>query len=98
MVRGGAAQGEYEGVGNVHLGDTQGSSRQLSLRVKVRSIREGAAAEVTVRLSEIIEADSSNRAGHATATPLRDTPQYEVFFQRVGQVLGKPPAAMEKSR
>ena len=42
-------------------------------------------------LTEIIEADSSNRAGQATETPLRDTPQYDVFFRRVGQALAAEP-------
>lgn len=98
MVRGGAAQGEYEGVGNVHLGDRQGSSRQLALRVKLRGVRDGAATELTAWFTEIIEADSSNRAGLATSAPLRDTPQYEVLFQRVAQVLGPGSAPEEKSR
>ena len=46
--------------------------------------------EVTVRLNEVIEDDSSDRAGHATASPLRDTPQYEVFFREVQKALDNP--------
>ncbi len=90
MTRGGAAQGEFEAVSNVHRGDTQGSSRQLTLRVKLKPTLDGQGTEAAVRIGEVLEGDSSNRAGLATETPLRDTPQYEVFFERLGQVLGVP--------
>lgn len=52
------------------------------------SSRDGAGTDVSVSLQEIIESDSSNRPGHATEAPLRDTPQYDVFFRRVGAALG----------
>jgi hypothetical protein len=48
---------------------------------------DGKGTEVTVRLTEILEADSSNRAGMATEAPLRDTPRYQVFFRQVQAAL-----------
>ena len=57
------------------------------MKVKLERALEGGTT-VSVRITEIIEADSSNRAGMATETPLRDTPQYEVLFRRVGEALG----------
>ena len=97
FTRGGPAQGEFEAVSDVRAGETHGSSRQISMKVKLRATLDGAGTELSVRLGEIIENDSSNRAGLATEAPLRDTPQYEVLFERVGQVLGVP-AQNEKSR
>lgn len=89
FVRGGPAQGEFEAVSSVRGGEQMGSARQLNLKVKLERALDGG-TQVSVRITEIIEADSSNRAGQATETPLRDTPQYEVFLQRVGQNLGLP--------
>ena len=93
-VRGGAATGVFEAVTNVREGERIGSARQLSLKVKLDGSGDGGTV-VAVRITEIIEADSSNRAGLATETPLRDTPQYEVFFRGVEQALKTPKA--EKS-
>ena len=90
FVRGGPAQGEFEAVTGVRPGETHGSARQISMKVKLKPMLDGAGTEVAVRLGEIIEADSSNRAGQATEAPLRDTPQYEVFFLKVGRGLGVP--------
>lgn len=87
FVRGGAAQGELEAVSGIGLGDRSGSSRQLGLKARLHFSEMAGGTEVNVRLTEVIEADSTNRAGHATETPLRDTPQYEVFFRSVQQAL-----------
>lgn len=97
FVRGGPAQGEYEAVSGVKAGDTHGSARQLVMKVKLRPALDAGKTEMTVRFTEIIESDSSNRAGHATGMPLRDTPQYEVLFERVGEVLGLPKANGKKA-
>ncbi len=59
------------------------------MKVKLERSLEGG-TQLTVRITEIIEADSSNRAGQATETPLRDTPQYDVFLRRVQQALEAP--------
>jgi hypothetical protein len=93
FIRGGPAQGEFEAVSGVRPGETHGSARQISMKVKLKPTLDGQGTEVAVRLGEIIESDSSNRAGQATEAPLRDTPQYEVFFQRIGRVLGVPAEA-----
>jgi hypothetical protein len=91
VTRGGPAQGVVEAVSGVMAGETRSSARQIAMAVQLRDTLDGKGTEVKVRLTEIIEADSSNRAGHATGAPLRDTPQYDVFFQRVGRVLGVAP-------
>ncbi len=88
FVRGGPAQGEFEAISGVRSGETIGSARQISMKVTLQATLDGQGTDVAVRLKEIIEADSSNRAGQATEAPLRDTPQYDVFFLRVGRMLG----------
>lgn len=90
-VRGGPAQGEFEAVSRVGSGEKMSSARQIGMKVGLKATLDGKGTEVAVRLTEIIEADSSNRAGQATESPLRDTPQYDVFFRRIGQVLGVRP-------
>lgn len=92
FVRGGPAQGQFEAISGLKSGETIGSARQITMKVALKPTLDGKGTEVTVRLREIIEADSSNRAGQATETPLRDTPQYDVFFRRVGTQLGVPPS------
>jgi hypothetical protein len=92
FIRGGPSQGEFEAINGVRSGETIGSARQISMKVALKSTLDGKGTEVAVRLKEIIETDSSNRAGQATETPLRDTPQYDVFFKRVGTALGVPPS------
>lgn len=91
--RGGPAQGEFDAVSGIGQGESPGSSRQIAMKVRLQATLDKKGTKVSVRLSEIIESDSSNRAGLATESPLRDTPQYEVFFQRVGKVLGVPATA-----
>ena len=92
FIRGGPAQGEFEAISGVGSGETLGSARQIAMKVRLTATLDGKGTDVTARLTEIIEADSSNRAGQATESPLRDTPQYDVFFRRVGQILGVAPA------
>jgi hypothetical protein len=74
-------------VSGVGQGEANRSSRQISMKVRLDETQVSGGTEVTVRFTEIIEDDSSNRAGQATETPLRDTPQYEVFFRSVQQAL-----------
>ena len=88
FVRGGPAQGEFDAVSNVDVGETRSSARQVAMKVRLNPTLDEKGTDVSVTLTEIIESDSANRAGLATETPLRDTPQYEVFFRRVGQALG----------
>jgi hypothetical protein len=87
FVRGGPAQGEFDAVSRIGAGEREGSSRQLSLKARLRATLDGKGTEITLRITEIIEPDTSNRAGLATETPLRDSPQFEVFFRRVKDAL-----------
>ncbi len=90
FFRGGAAQGEYEGLTQVRAGETMGTARQRSMKIKLSRALDGG-TDVAVRITEIIEADSSNRAGVATESPLRDTPHYEVFFRQLERALTPQP-------
>ncbi len=85
FLRGGAAQGTFEAVSGVMGGDVPNSARQVSMKVRIHEAGEG--AEVVVVLKEVIEADSSNHAGIATETPLRDTPLYDSFLRAVQKAL-----------
>ena len=87
FVRGGPAQGEFDAINSIGPGETNRSARQLALKARLHATLDGQGTDVTVRFTEILEADSTNHAGLATETPLRDTPQYEVFFRRVQQAL-----------
>lgn len=89
FVRGGAAQGEYEGISSVRAGETVGTARQRTIKVKLERALDGG-TEVAVRVNEINEADSSNRAGLATESPLRDPTYYDVFFGQVERSLPTP--------
>ncbi len=86
FLRGGPAQGELEAVSGVASGDTLNSARQIAMKVHLHS-SDGQNTEVNVKLTEVLEGNSSDRAGQATASPLRDTPQYEVFFREVQKAL-----------
>jgi hypothetical protein len=91
FVSGGAAQGKLEAVSGVGTGDSLRSSRQIAMSVQLHPT-DPTNTEVNVRLTEVIESDSSGRAGQATGSPLRDTPQYEVFFREVQKALNAPAA------
>lgn len=90
FVRGGAAQGRLEAVSAVAPSDNLNGSRQITLSARFSNHLEGG-TEVSLLLEEVIEGNSSQRAGQATAAPLRDTPLYEVFFRSVQQVLERRP-------
>jgi hypothetical protein len=93
FVRGGPAEGKIDALSGISGGDEAGSSRQISLKVRL-DYEADAGTTVTIQFSEIIEADSSNQPGMATETPMRDTPLYEVFFRNLQQALQAPPTAM----
>src|SRR5205823_3015086 len=87
ILRGGAAQGELEAVSGLASNDSLKGARQIAMKVKLHAATD-TTTDVTVHLTEIIESDASAaRPGLATETPLRDTPQYEVFFRDVQQAL-----------
>jgi len=87
FLRGGAAQGEFEAVNSVAPGETSRSARQIAMKVRLHGDPDGATTEIGVLFTEIIEADSTNRASLATETPLPDGPQYETFFREVQRAL-----------
>lgn len=94
FVRGGPAQGKMEAVSAVSPNDSLNSSRQVVLKFTLapsfapQGQAKGEMTEMSLWLTEIIEADSSRQAGQGTSTPLRDTPLYEVYFRAVQQGLG----------
>lgn len=87
FLRGGPAQGEFDAVTGVSAGEMGRSSRQFFIKVRLEGTLDGKGTELSVLITEIVEADPSNRVGQATEAPLRDTPQYEVFFRGVEQAL-----------
>jgi hypothetical protein len=89
ITRGGAAQGELEAVSGVSSGDSLRTSRQITLKLRLSASLDGG-TEAALILFEVIENDSSGRAGIGTSTPLRDTPLYEVFFRNVQQAIDTP--------
>ena len=89
FVRGGAAEGELEAVSGLSSSDTLRGSRQIALRLRLTPALDGG-TEAALRLTEVIEGDSRGRAGQGTATPLRDTPFYEVFFRNVQAAIDAP--------
>jgi hypothetical protein len=92
FVRGGAAQGELEAVNEVSANDSLRGSQQIAMKVHLHPTLDGSGTDVSVRLTEIVEGNSSNRGGFATEAPLRDTPQYEVFFREVQKALNSQSA------
>ena len=90
QTRGGPAQGEFDAVSAVAPGERHGTSRQILMKARIYAGLDGRSSILSVSLSEVLEDDSSNRPGLATRTALRDTPQYQVLFQRVSDVLGVP--------
>jgi hypothetical protein len=91
-VRGGPAQGELVLLGDISGGDESGTSRQISLRVRLGPA-DPSGTSVEASFEEILESSSAGATpGLATETPLRDTPLYEVFFRTLGQHLQPQPA------
>lgn len=88
QTAGGAAQGSFEGIGGIDQGESARSSRQVGIKVRIHGALDGAGSDVSVRFTEILESDSSNRMGMATETTMQDTPLYEVFFRHVQEALG----------
>jgi hypothetical protein len=94
FVRGGPAQGEFEGVsGLLEGGDNNGNARQTGIKIKLRATLDGTGTDLSVRFTEIIEQDSRSRLGMATETTMRDTPQYEILFRNIQQALAQRPTA-----
>jgi outer membrane lipoprotein SlyB len=91
--RGGAAQGEFEGIGGVGEGETAHSARQVGIHVHLQQSLDGNETTVSVRFTEILESNASSQMGMATETTMKDTPLYESFFRHVQQALAVRPSA-----
>lgn len=89
FVRGGPAQGELEAISKVDSSESMHSARQITLKARLTPAVEGG-TEVSLSLHEIVEDNSSQNAGMATETPLRDTALYEAFFRDLQQTLALP--------
>jgi hypothetical protein len=86
IQRGGAAQGFIEAVSGIGQGEVLRTSHQIAMKVTLKPApSEG--TEVTVRLTEIVEAEGANRSVSAQESPLQGTPQYEVFFRLIQQAV-----------
>ena len=92
QTRGGAAQGEFDGVSGVGPGEVIGTAQQRTIKVRLTSTLEGG-TNVAVRFTEILESDSGTGRGLGTETTMKDTPLYEVFFRNVQSELDARPAA-----
>lgn len=86
FVRGGPAEGRLDALSGISGGEDAGSSRQVSLKVRL-DVAPESGTEVTVAFAEILEANSAGQPGMATETPLKDTPLYEVFFRNLQKAL-----------
>jgi hypothetical protein len=87
--RGGPAQGELEAISSVDSSESMRSARQITLKARLAPAADGG-TEVSLWLHEIMEDNSSQNAGMATETPLRDTALYEAFFRDLQQALALP--------
>ena len=92
FTHGGPSQGELRAVSSVMAGDNPGSAHQYTLRAQFHPTLDGNGTEVSVRMTEVLEADSERHEGQGTETPLRDTSLPEVFFDYVQAALAAPPA------
>jgi len=90
IIRGGPAEGKLDALSGIAQGETMGSSRQVSMKVRMVPAAEGGTS-VEVSLTEIIEGNTESQPGTATETPLRDTPLYEVFFRELQKALVEKP-------
>jgi hypothetical protein len=87
FLRGGAAAGELEAVSIVAAGDSLKSSTQIEMKIRLLPAAEEGGTEVRLWLKEIVEDNSSQNPGFATATPVRDSALYEAYFRYLRQAL-----------
>ena len=92
VTRGGPAEGRMTAMSEVSAGDWPGSSHQFTLQAEFHPTLDASGTEVSVRMTEVIEADSANHQGQGTEAPLQDTPLVEAFFHGIERNLAPPPA------
>lgn len=93
QTHGGPAEGEFEAINDVDVGETAGTARQQTMKIRLHGSLDGNSTDVGVRFTEILESGSGSGRGLGTETTMRDTPLYEVFFRNVQQALDARPTA-----
>ena len=93
FTEGGLAQGRLEGFSRIEGDGSFGSSLQRSISIHLEAL-EGGRVEIRVKMTEIIEEDSSRSAEPATETPVRDSGAYDAFFDEIERRL-TPPAPVQ---
>jgi hypothetical protein len=93
MTGGGPAEGRLTAISEVAAGDWPGSSHQYTLQAEFHPTLDASGTDVSVRMTEVIESDSTNHQGQGTETPLKDTPLVESFFHGIQKNLGPTQAA-----
>jgi hypothetical protein len=84
---GGLAQGRLEGLSRIDGGGFD-SSMQRSVSIYLEAL-DGGRVEIQLKLTEIVEEDSSRSARAATETPVRDPAAYDAFFEDVERRLAR---------
>ena len=87
VTGGGPAQGELRAVSPVGPGDDPGTAHQFTLRAEFHPTLDGTGTEVSVRMTEILESDSTHHQGTGTEAPLRDTGLPQVFLDALQAAL-----------
>ena len=87
FTHGGPAQGELWAVSSVGPGDQPDTAHQFTLRAEFHPTLDGTGTEVSVRMTEILEADSFGHQGQGTEAPLHDTGLPQVFLDAIQAAL-----------
>jgi hypothetical protein len=88
FTEGGPAQGRLQGLSRIEGNGGFGSSLQRSISIHMEAL-DGGRVEIQVKMTEIIEEDSSRSAMSATETPVRDAVAYDAFFDEVVRRLAR---------
>jgi hypothetical protein len=92
-VSGGPAVGHLYAISDVTAGDTQGSSHQFTLKADFHNLIDGSGTEVSLNLTEVIEADTQRHQGMGTESGLNDTALAKIYFRAIEQSLGSNSAS-----
>ena len=97
FTEGGFAQGRLEGLSRIDGNGSFGSSLQRSISIHLEAL-DGGRVEIQVKMTEIIEEDSSRSAMSATETPVRDPAAYDAFFDEIERRLTPPASGQSQSK
>jgi len=87
-VSGGPATGRLYAISDVSAGDSQGSSHQYTLTATFHALIDGSGTDVTLNLTEVIEADTQKHQGMGTEAGLKDTALVNIYYRAIAQNLG----------